>query len=155
MSLASSAESAPERISSTYIWFRLTLLALGWLSCTSVASCCKTRMARNGAQLTPKVIVCNSKSRFLGTATTRRIWSDRGRILRFRDHETEGLWHTCRYRLSDDRRKFSSHVKSEDFVTFTGISPTSQNLVRSLSRVMSTVWEIRVEKRKSDFLLEQ
>jgi len=39
-------------------------------------------------------------ARFLGTATTRRIWSDRGRILRFGDHETEDLRHTCRYRLS-------------------------------------------------------
>jgi len=39
-------------------------------------------------------------ARFLGTATTRRIWSDRGRILRNQDHETKDLRHTCRYRLS-------------------------------------------------------
>jgi len=51
------------------------------------------------------------------------------------------------------RRKFSSHVKSEDFVTFTGRSSTSQNLVRSLSRDVSTVWEIRVEKTEIWFSL--
>jgi len=51
------------------------------------------------------------------------------------------------------RRKFSSHVKSEDFVTFTGRFSTSQNLVRSLSRDVSTEWEIRVEKTEIWFSL--
>jgi len=51
------------------------------------------------------------------------------------------------------RWQFSSQVKSEDFVTFTGRSSTSQNLVRSLSRDVSTVWEIRVEKTEIWFSL--
>jgi len=50
------------------------------------------------------------------------------------------------HKVSQLKVKISSQVKSEDFVIFTGRSSTSQNLVTSLSRDLSTVWEIGVEK---------